>query len=211
MKTKSPQDHVFQEYARLAGTYDRKWSFYIEATTRETIARLPLRAGDRVLDIGCGTGALLQRLCAIHPAAQLTGVEPVPEMLAAARRKLAPAVELREGWAEDLPFADAQFDLVVSCNMFHYIERPAGALAEIRRVLRSGGQLIITDWCSDYLACRMFERYQRLRSRAHAQIYRASDCKRLVEQAGYAAVAIDTYKINWLWGLMTAQCTRVSG
>lgn len=208
MNTESPQDHVVKEYRQLAGTYDTKWSFYIGVTTRETIARLPLRAEDRLLDIGCGTGALLCRLSAIHPAAQLTGVDPVPEMLATARHKLSPAIGLHVGWAEQLPLADAQFDIVVSCNMFHYIDRPIDALVEIRRVLRPGGRLIITDWCGDYLVCRLFERYQWLRGRAHAQIYRAHDCKRLLEQAGYAAVAIDSYKINWRWGLMTARCIR---
>lgn len=209
MKTDSPQGHVVKEYARLAGSYDTQWSFYIEATTRETIARLSLRAEDRLLDIGCGTGALLCRLSAIHPAAQLVGVDPVPEMLATARRKLSPAIELHKGWAEQLPFADAQFDIVVSCNMFHYIDRSADALTEIRRVLRPRGQLVITDWCGDYLACRLLERYQWLRGRTHAHIYRAHDCKRLLEQAGYTAVRIDTYKINWWWGLMTVRCRRV--
>ena len=206
MKT---ENQVVTEYRSLADAYDRKWSFYIEATTRETIARLSLRAEDRLLDIGCGTGALLHRLAAVHPVSRLAGVDPVPEMLEAARDKLSPAIELRQGWAEQLPFADSQFDIVVSCSMFHYIDRPSDALGEIQRVLRPGGQLVVTDWCGDYLACRLFERYQRLRGRAHAQIYRARDCKRLLEQAGFAAVDIDAYKINWRWGLMTARCTRV--
>ena len=93
--------------------------------------------------------------------------------------------------------------------MFHYIDRPADALGEMQRVLRPGGQLVVTDWCGDYLACRLLERYQRLRGRAHAQIYRTRDCKHLIEQAGFTAVEIDAYKINWRWGLMTARCTRV--
>ena len=57
---------------------------------------------------------------------------------------------LCEGWAEQLPFAAGQFDAVVSCNMFHYIRRPAEALREMRRVLRPGGRLIVTDWCDDF-------------------------------------------------------------
>ena len=201
--------HVVTEYARLSKAYDAKWAFYIEATTRETIARLSLAADDRLLDVGCGTGALLHSLSGIHPAAQLTGIDPVPEMLATARGKLSPAVRLHEGWVEQLPFANAQFDVLVSCNMFHYIACPDEALAEMRRVLRPRGKLVITDWCGDYLACRLFDRYQRLRGRAHARIYRARDCKRLLEQAGFAAVKIDNYKINWRWGLMTARCIRV--
>ncbi|MFY9825714.1 MAG: methyltransferase domain-containing protein, partial [Thermoanaerobaculia bacterium] len=75
-----PKRHpVVEEYARLAPEYDAKWSFYVEATSRETLARLPLAPADRVLDVGCGTGALLSRLSGLYPAARLTGVDPVPE------------------------------------------------------------------------------------------------------------------------------------
>src|SRR4051794_16548161 len=82
---------IVEEYARLASDYDARWSFYIEATTRETLARLRLEPSDRVLDVGCGTGVLLSRLSRSHPAANLFGVDPVPEMLAVARRGAPPA------------------------------------------------------------------------------------------------------------------------
>jgi ubiquinone/menaquinone biosynthesis C-methylase UbiE len=205
MQTDKWRHHLVEEYARLADTYDTKWSLYIEASTRETIARLPLRPPDRLLDIGCGTGILLDRLAAIHPAAQLVGMDPVPEMLAAARHRLSPAIELYHGWAEQLPFADAQFDLVVSCNMFHYIGRPLDALQEIRRVLRPGGRLVITDWCGDYTACRLVDLYQRTLNGTQMTVYRSRDLTGLAAANGYAVELIDRYKINWLWGLMTAQ------
>src|SRR5699024_8904729 len=124
--------HVVKKSARLSDASDSRWSFYIDATARETLARLSIRPGDRLLDVGCGTGSLLVHLSASHPAARLTGADPVPEMLAIARSKLPPDVELCHGWAEQLPFPPEQFDIVVSCNMFHYIRRPIAALHEIR-------------------------------------------------------------------------------
>ena len=111
-------DPVISEYASNARTYDRKWSFYVESTTRETIARLPMNPADRVLDVGCGTGELLSRLAAKYPQARLAGLDPVPEMLAVARDKLSDAADLRVGRANELPWEDGSFDLVVSCNMF---------------------------------------------------------------------------------------------
>ncbi|HEX9793967.1 MAG TPA: class I SAM-dependent methyltransferase [Planctomycetota bacterium] len=140
------QDPIVKEYSRHAEVYDTKWSFYVEATTRETMSRLSLRRTDRVLDVGCGTGALLHRLSATYPGVKLSGVDPVPEMLAIARRKLSPSIELREGWAEHLPFAREQFDVVVSCNMFHYIRKPIAALREMRRVLRPGGPVVVNGF-----------------------------------------------------------------
>jgi ubiquinone/menaquinone biosynthesis C-methylase UbiE len=88
---------IVAEYARLAPSYDERWAFYIEGTTRETLARLTLKPGDQLLDVGCGTGALLHRLSRSHPAELLTGLDPVPEMLAVARGRLPPEVGLRDG------------------------------------------------------------------------------------------------------------------
>src|SRR5690242_14904862 len=100
------RDPVAAEYAAAAADYDRRWRFYIDATTRETLARLTLRAEERVLDVGCGTGELLKRLRATHRDAHLAGIDPVPEMLAVAQAKLAPGVDLRVGWADGLPWSD---------------------------------------------------------------------------------------------------------
>jgi ubiquinone/menaquinone biosynthesis C-methylase UbiE len=199
---------VVAEYARLAAEYDEKWSFYVEATTRETLARLRLRPTDRLLDVGCGTGALLRRLSTLHSSRLLSGIDPVPEMLAVARRGLPPGVELREGWAERLPFADESFDAVVSCNMFHYIRQPAAALREMGRVLRPGGRLIVTDWCDDYLACRLCSWYLRLSSSTQVRIYRRRECLRLLQEAGYRGPDVERYRISWLWGLMTARAIK---
>ena len=195
---------VIEEYRRLAPHYDAKWSSYVEATTRETLARLDLRPSGRLLDVGCGTGDLLQRLSQRYPGAQLSGVDPVPEMLMIARRKLPLEVDLREGWAERLPFESGRFDVVVSCNAFHYIREPLAALREMGRVLAPGGRLVITDWCDDYLACRICDLYLRLFDRAHVKVYRQKECRCLLLEAGYRPAAIDRYRINWLWGLMTA-------
>jgi ubiquinone/menaquinone biosynthesis C-methylase UbiE len=206
---RSARHPVVTEYARLAPVYEVRWSFYVEATTRETLARLSLGPADRLLDVGCGTGALLYRLSQQVPAAQLSGVDPVAEMLAVARRRLPPEVEVREGWAERLPFENAQFDVVVSCNVFHYVREPAAALHEMGRVLAPGGRLVLTDWCDDYLACRFCDACLRLFSPAHFKVYRQRELQRLLLDAGFQAVTVDRYRISWLWGLMTASASWI--
>jgi ubiquinone/menaquinone biosynthesis C-methylase UbiE len=201
---------VIQEYSHLADRYDTKWSFYIQATTQETLARIKLRSNDRILDIGCGTGALLEQIASNYPQSQLFGVDPVAEMLAIARQKLPSNTELKQGWAEALPFDGEQFDVVVSCNMFHYICQPVIALQEMHRVLRSNGQLIITDWCDDYWTCRICDRLLRLFNRAHFKTYRQQELQEILVDAGYTDVRIERYKINWMWGLMTAKTVKSS-
>jgi len=200
-------DPVVAEYARAAERYDEKWAFYVEATTRETLRRMPMTPAARVLDVGCGTGELLRRLRAKYPDAMLAGLDPVPEMLAVARDKLSGKEDLRVGYADSLPWPGASFDLVVSCNMFHYITHPVDALREMAKVIRPGGALVLTDWCDDYLACRLCNLYLRLTNRAFYKTYREAECLSLLRQAGFAAVRFERYKISWLWGLMTAVIT----
>jgi ubiquinone/menaquinone biosynthesis C-methylase UbiE len=203
-------DPVVKEYAAAAKNYDEKWSFYVDSTTRETMSRLQIQPTDRVLDVGCGTGELLTRLAAKYPAAQLAGLDPVPEMLNVAKSKLSVDVDFRVGWANELPWPDDSFDAVVSCNMFHYITHPVAAIREMERVLRPGGQIVITDWCDDYLACRVCNVYLRMTSRAHYKTYRQSECLNLLSEAGHPDADIERYKISWLWGLMTAHARKPS-
>jgi len=201
-------DPVVAEYAKAARHYDEKWAFYVEATTRETLRRLPLNAASRVLDVGCGTGELLRRIRANVPDALLAGLDPVPEMLDVAREKLSGHDDLRVGYADRLPWNAGTFDVVVSCNMFHYISEPLRALREIARVLRPTGALVLTDWCDDYFACRICNLYLRLTNRAFYKTYRQAECLELLKVAGYEVQSFERYKISWLWGLMTAVARR---
>lgn len=201
-------DPLVAEYAKAAKHYDEKWAFYVEATTRETLRRLPLAAASRVLDVGCGTGELLRRVRANVPDAVLAGLDPVPEMLDVAREKLSGRDDLRVGYADRLPWNAGTFDVVVSCNMFHYISEPLTALREMARVLRPTGALVLTDWCDDYIACRICNLYLRLTNRAFYKTYRQAECLELLKVAGYEIQSFERYKISWLWGLMTAVARR---
>jgi ubiquinone/menaquinone biosynthesis C-methylase UbiE len=201
-------DPVVKEYAEAAKDYDEKWSFYVEATTRETLNRLSVPENGQLLDVGCGTGELLSRIGGQYPGLALAGIDPVPEMLAVAKGKLSGGAELRVGYANALPWPDESFDVVVSCNMFHYITHPVPAIREMTRVLKSGGKLVITDWCDDYLACRLCNIYLRITNRAYYKTYRQHECLELLAAAGHPGAKIERYKINWLWGLMTAEAVK---
>ncbi len=205
-------DSVVEEYTRLAPEYERKWSFYVRATCRETLSRMHVNPTASILDVGCGTGALLHELATTFPECNMAGIDPSPEMLAIARQRLPTSVELKQGWAEKIPYSSETFDTVVSCNMFHYVRRPHEALIEMTRVLRPDGALVITDWCDDYLACQICDWYLRVFNAAHFRTYRAGECRKLLENASVTDVKIERYKITWLWGLMTATARkRVTG
>ncbi|MFD9125838.1 class I SAM-dependent methyltransferase [Kitasatospora sp. NPDC059571] len=116
------------------------------------LARLSgARPGDRALDVGCGTGYLTLHLAdAVTPAGSVVGVDPSPDVLAHARRRAHAHAHctFTDGIAEDLPFPDGAFDIVASSLMVHHLPEDvrAGALAQMHRVLRPGGRLLLADF-----------------------------------------------------------------
>ncbi len=112
------------------------------------IERAGVRAGDRVVDIGCGPGESVALAAAAAPGVQVVGVDPgLPFRLATALRtlRLGRAVQVRRGAAERLPVPDGWATLVVSINAFHHWEDRRRGLGEVRRVLGSGGRLVLVD------------------------------------------------------------------
>jgi ubiquinone/menaquinone biosynthesis C-methylase UbiE len=200
----SLSERVRQEYEALAPVYDRRWRHYINTSLDATLARLPLSGGETILDIGCGSGELLRRLQVQFPALRLVGADASMSMLAVARHKLSASAALCNATAEALPFATASFDVIFSTSVLHYWPEPARALAELRRVLRPGGRLTMTDWCGDYVSCRATAAGLRLMQRPVAQVYRAAECRRLLERTGLKIERLERYKISRWWGLMTA-------
>lgn len=201
-------DSVRQEYSRLADHYDTRWKPYVAASIRETLKRVDVKSGEAILDVGCGTGELLEALSRSDPGAKLSGMDLSAEMLQVARGKLGTPVVLKEGRAEALPFKDSLFNLVISTNVFHFVRHPGTALFEIRRVLKPGGMVLITDWCDDYLACRVCDIFLRAFSRGHFRTYSSRECYRLLGKADFREIKVERYRISWLWGLMTAIALR---
>jgi demethylmenaquinone methyltransferase / 2-methoxy-6-polyprenyl-1,4-benzoquinol methylase len=112
---------------------------------RMLVGRLPVGAGDHVLDVATGTGAVAERLV-LERRCRVTGVDQNPHMLAAASLRLAEAglaqrVTLMEAEAERLPFDDATFDGLTVTYLLRYVADPAAVLAELARVMRPGAPL----------------------------------------------------------------------
>jgi len=197
-------DPVREEYARLARRYDRRWGFYVRSSTIETLRRLAARPGEQILDVGCGTGILLAELLSQVHSVKVFGIDPCGEMLEIARQRLPCEAVMKQGSVDQLPFADHSFDAVVSSSAFHYFREPGRALVEMRRVLKPSGRLIITDWCHDYLSCKICDLWLRIFNQAHFKTYRSKECQKLIGKAGLDRVQVERYRLNWFWGMMTA-------
>ena len=123
----------------------------LEALTTPAAARLVkfahVRAGQNVLDVGCGTGVVA--ITAARTGARVHGVDLTPELLDRARENASIAkfeIDFREGDAEALSFDDARFDAVLSQFGHMFAPRPSVAIAEMLRVLKPGGTIAFATW-----------------------------------------------------------------
>ncbi|HEU4698907.1 MAG TPA: methyltransferase domain-containing protein [Gemmatimonadales bacterium] len=200
---------VRAEYAALASVYERRWAAYVARTTARTLARLALRPGERLLDVGCGTGALLRAAARQAPAARLAGADLSDAMLREARALATPAA-LVAADAAALPVATGGLDVVASASALHYWTAPDASLGELARVLRPGGRLVLTDWCADFRSSRLAGRWLRLTRRPHHRIYGSRELARRLAAAGFRVTRLERYRVGWLWGMMTVSAERAA-
>jgi ubiquinone/menaquinone biosynthesis C-methylase UbiE len=118
---------------------------------QRTVLELAAEQVDRpraILDVGCGTGRLLRSAEARFPGATLIGVDAAPEMInqATALSPAGSAILFQQATAEDLPFPNAQFELVLSTMTFHHWHDQRRGIAEVARVLTPGGRWLLADF-----------------------------------------------------------------
>jgi ubiquinone/menaquinone biosynthesis C-methylase UbiE len=132
-------------FDRAAATYDVAAFPFFTPFGEALVEFANLEPGARVLDVGCGTGAAL--LPASRIASRAVGIELSPAMAARAREAV-PAAEVVVGDASQLPFADGEFDVVLSSFTVFFMPDPSAALREWARVLAPGGRIVTATWGS---------------------------------------------------------------
>ncbi len=128
-----------------ADAYDQFMGRYSRFLSTQMADLAGVRPGQRVLDVGCGPGALTGELVDRLGAESVAAVDPSEPFVAAARSRH-PGVEVHHASAEDLPFADASFDAVIAQLVVHFMADPVGGLGEMARVSRPDGVVAACVW-----------------------------------------------------------------
>lgn len=155
----------------------------------EVVARMP--ACEVALDLGCGTGDLLEALLA--KAAAVIGVDGSAKMLELARRRFSAkgnAVSLRIGELEHLPVRDAEAEFAVACMALHHLSIPTIAVAEASRALASGGRLLVVDFEKHNNEAMRFEYGDRWLG------FSSEELRGWIEGAGLAPLETASFKVN---------------
>jgi len=204
------------KYSWLTALYDP----LIRWTTRETtfkhrlVQQAGIAPGQRVLDLGCGTGTLTLLTKQTYPAVTVVGLDGDPAVLRIAQAKVAAAglaVTLDQGLAVALPYPDRSFDRVLSSLVFHHLTRAQKrrALGEVFRVLRPGGELHIADWGPAhngllrlaFLGVQLLDGFTTTTDNVRGRL------PALIRQAGLSAVQERT-RYPTLWGMLTLYSAR---
>lgn len=140
-------------YGWLTPFYDPvvRWTTRERTFKSRLLAQANIRAGHRVIDVGCGTGTLALAAKRACPEAVVTGLDADRTVLARAGRKVeasSHSVTLVEGRADSMPFGSGTFDRVISSLFFHHLDRSSKqrVFREIHRLLVPGGELHMADW-----------------------------------------------------------------
>jgi SAM-dependent methyltransferase len=176
-----------RHFDRWAGRYEEdRTSRWIAKLQNEALDALSLTADDRLLDVGCGTGAAVRGAAPVVERA--VGVDLSPAMIARARELAAdlPNAEFHEADSEGLPFGDGEFTALLCTTSFHHYPDPHLAAREMARVLGPGGRVLIGDGCGDRLGARAFDLILRTFQRSHVRLYRSEELEGILAQAGLA-------------------------
>ncbi len=185
---------------RIRAQFTKQWEVY--ARMRQTYDERPLaglvrltsvQPGQRVLDVACGPGFLTRAFA--RAGADATGLDATEAFLAFARAEAADErlanVAFQAGDAEQLPFDDAAFDVVACRAAFHHFPHPERVLAEMRRVCRPGGRVLVADMLGDDDRERaaLHDRIETLCDPTHVRALPASELERLFAAAGLRVIA----------------------
>jgi ubiquinone/menaquinone biosynthesis C-methylase UbiE len=141
----------------MAGDFGQIANYGVHAGV-DFIGRTPIKKGGRVLDVACGTGNV--SLPAARAGAAVTGVDIAPNLLEQARKRASAEnlnIRFDEGDAEDLPYRDAEFDIVVTMFGAMFAPRPEKTAAELIRVCRSGGLIAMGNWTPQGFVGKSFQ------------------------------------------------------
>jgi ubiquinone/menaquinone biosynthesis C-methylase UbiE len=198
----SPDDNVVEASRRYFNRWAKRYDHSVAQIWFRQNHRLIVQAIDppenaRILDLGCGTGQLADRLARRVPDGTVFGVDPAEEMIRVARRQHRRGnLHFEVGSSEAIPADAGAFDVVVSTISFHHWARPVQSLREIARVLKPSGRLMILDFCRDNLFVAALNQLQRWLQPSHAGIASAKEMRRYCSRAGFRRLRIT--RPRWL-------------
>jgi ubiquinone/menaquinone biosynthesis C-methylase UbiE len=139
------------------------------------------RGDERAVDVGTGAGALALALAPL--VRDVVGLDPVPELLELARARALPNTEFLEGDGAALPFSDGTFDLAGTLRTLHHVAQPERVVAELVRVTRTGGRVLVVDQLApdDPARAAVLQEFETARDPSHTRLLTDTELRKSFE------------------------------
>jgi ubiquinone/menaquinone biosynthesis C-methylase UbiE len=198
MARRPHDDQIVAEFTRQA----RRFAAHPSLAEADGIARMFAAAASggngRILDVACGPGIVA--CAAAQRAVQVTGIDLTPAMIDQARLRQQALGLANVDWligdARALPFAAASFDVVLTRYSFHHLPDPETVLAEMARVCRPGGRIVVADVTPSARCQPAYDAMERLRDPSHVSARTLAQLRRLGQDLGLTEVTCDGYRLE---------------
>lgn len=190
-----------QEFTKAAEVYDSGHAGIYEMCKDdyppilEELKKVPFTS---LLDVGCGTGPMIELLCAEFPDRRYTGLDLTPKMIETATAKRLQNATFIVGDSENLPFEPQSFDAVICANSFHHYPNPQNFFDGVARVLQPGGTFVLRDYTSNALMVWLMNHVEmpiaNLAGHGDVRCYTLKQVRGFCEKAGLTVVTLEKRK-----------------
>jgi ubiquinone/menaquinone biosynthesis C-methylase UbiE len=192
------EKQIIDQFSRQAGSLAAARGDAHDEAIRRLLAAAQVNPVDEVLDVACGTGQVAVAVARV--AKNVTGIDLTPAMIHRARALQAAAGLNNVRWlvakVNQVPFADASFSLVTCRYAFHHMVEPAKAAAEMARVCRPGGRVVLVDVITTSEKAEAYDHWERLRDPSHVSALTLDKLVRLATDNGLARVLCEFYNFD---------------
>lgn len=190
-----------KEFTKAAKVYDSGHAGIYEMCkddyppVLEELKDYPFR---ELLDVGCGTGPMIELLLKEFPENHYTGVDLTPQMIKVAQDKKLSNTKFLVGDSENLPFNENTFDVLVCTNSFHHYPHPQTFVAEAARVLKTGGRLVLRDYTSNQFMLWLMNHIEmplaHLMGHGDVKISSCREVREMCQKAGLKVLKLEKQK-----------------
>lgn len=195
------KDLSIKEFTKAAEVYDSGHAGVYEMCkddyppVLEEIKKIEFQ---ELLDVGCGTGPMIELLLKEFPDKSYTGIDLTPRMIEVAQEKKLNHTRFLVGDSENLPFAENTFDVIVCTNSFHHYPNPQAFMKEASRVLKDGGRLILRDYTSNKIMVWLMNHIEmplaHLVGHGDVKIHSCEEVRKMCKVAGLKVQKIEMQK-----------------
>ena len=182
------KENVAKHFDHWADHYDSghmgQWFRYFQ---ERIIQEANPQPGQKIIDVGCGTGWAVKEIVRRVPEAKTYGIDISSEMIRIAKSGMKNnSIEFIQGDSENIPYADEFFDTVICSSSFHHYPRPVASLSEIRRIMKKNGHLYLLETCRDgFKPIIIHDLIQKIFRNDHMRYYATEELFRFLEIARF--------------------------